>query len=66
MSRDGCWPAPCWPAPCWPAQRSGGPVGAASTSSPDASALYRQAIATTHSWSVHYASVSTQASVTPW
>lgn len=42
----------------------GGPVGAASTSSPDASALYRQAIATTHSWSVHYASVSTQASVT--
>ena len=41
-----------------------GPVGAASPSSPEASALYQQAIATTRSWSVHYASVSTQSSLT--
>jgi hypothetical protein len=40
------------------------PAGAASTSSPNASALYQQAIATTRSWSVHYASASTQSKVT--
>jgi hypothetical protein len=35
------------------------PAGAASSS---ASALYRDALATTHSWSVHYASTSTESS----
>ncbi len=40
-----------------------GPVQAAtvsSSSSPDATTLYKDAITTTHSWSVHYASDSTQ------
>ena len=36
----------------------------ASTSTPSASALYREALATTRSWSVHYASSSTQSKVT--
>lgn len=37
---------------------------AASGSAPSASTLYREAIATTRSWSVHYASVSTQSKST--
>ncbi|MGO8826084.1 MAG: hypothetical protein ACLQU9_12710 [Acidimicrobiales bacterium] len=37
---------------------------AASTSTPSASTLYREAIATTRSWSVHYTSSSTQSKVT--
>ena len=37
---------------------------AAATTGPSAAALYRQAIATTKSWSIHYASSSTQSKVT--
>jgi hypothetical protein len=35
----------------------------ASTSSPDASALYRDALATTRAWSVHYVSSSTESQI---
>jgi hypothetical protein len=34
------------------------PAAAATTTAPDAATLYREAIATTHDWSVHYASAS--------
>jgi hypothetical protein len=45
---------------------SAGPAQAAvfASSSPDASTLYGDALATTHSWSVHYASASTEAKKT--
>ena len=36
----------------------------AATSTPNASTLYREAMATTSSWSVHYVSTSTQSKVT--
>jgi len=39
-------------------------VAAASVPTPSAATLYRQAIATTNAWSVHYASASTQSKVT--
>ena len=40
------------------------PATAAAASTPSASALYQEAIATTRAWSVHYASASTQSKVT--
>ena len=40
------------------------PAAAASASTPSVSTLYREAIATTRSWSVHYASSSIQSKVT--
>jgi hypothetical protein len=40
------------------------PAAAAAASTPSASTLYREAMATTRSWSVHYASASTQSKVT--
>jgi hypothetical protein len=40
------------------------PAAAASRSTPDASMLYRDALASTRSWSVHYVSTSTQSKVT--
>ncbi|MGA2473022.1 MAG: hypothetical protein ABSG39_05945, partial [Acidimicrobiales bacterium] len=40
------------------------PPAAASPSTPSVSTLYREAIATTRSWSVHYASSSIQSKVT--
>jgi hypothetical protein len=40
------------------------PAAAASHPSLDAATLYRDALATTHSWSVHYVSTSTQSQVT--
>lgn len=42
----------------------GSPGAAASTPVPSASTLYRETIATTRSWSVHYASTSIQSKVT--
>lgn len=41
-----------------------GPAGAASASGASASSLYKAAVATTRSWSVHYASNSTEAKQT--
>ena len=56
----------CWPPP-WRLGRRRGPAaaraghgGRARARIPDAATLYRDAMATTHSWSVHYASASTQ------
>jgi hypothetical protein len=40
------------------------PAAAASHPTPDAASLYRDALATTRSWSVHYVSTSTQSKVT--
>jgi hypothetical protein len=40
------------------------PAAAASRPTPDASTLYRDALASTRSWSVHYVSTSTQSKVT--
>lgn len=43
---------------------AGPAAAAAASSSTDASALYNAAVATTHAWSVHYASASTQSAKT--
>jgi hypothetical protein len=40
------------------------PLGAAAATTPSAATLYRQALATTKSWSVHYASTGTVSGVT--
>jgi hypothetical protein len=46
------------------AATAGRPAASAATSTPNASTLYREAMATTSSWSVHYVSRSTQSKVT--
>ena len=40
------------------------PAGASSAGAPSASTLYKEAVATTHAWSVHYASRSTSSNQT--
>ncbi len=46
--------------PAGPVPAAAAPNSSSNSSPPDVSTLYRESIAATHSWSVHYASASTQ------